>query len=263
VKLIKEDIVRINNIINYNEKNIVNEQGFFDSIEKGLGYLKKGASTLDPHLVIPILSVGSFFIPVVGPFLSLGLEFADAALYWKEGNKEMAGLALAFTIIPFGELVRKIPAVRGKSIKWLTEAVEKGVDGRQLTKLEKQAVEEIIENKGKLSKLAKREVLKTAFKASKNLTDKIGLIYKMAKTYRGSGLLSAVIQIGGIYYSYYRLLQIFGFIPGMSEEDMERIQEELSESITPKQEEELANKVSDAFIDVPEDKQVEILTNIK
>ena len=263
MKLIKEDIKRINSIINYNEKNIVNEQGFFDSLEKGFGYLVKGASALDPHLVLPILSVGSFFIPVVGPFLSLGLEFADAALYWKEGDKEMAGLALAFTIIPFGELIRKIPAVRGKSIKWLTEAVEKGVNGRQLTKLEKQAVEQIIDNTGDISRLAKREVLKTAFKTAKSLKDKIGLIYKMAKTYRGAGFLSTVIQIGGIYYSYYKLLKIFGYEPGMSEEEKKIAQEKISNSITPEEEEELANKLSEIWIDIPEDKQIEMLTNIE
>jgi len=64
------------------------------------------------HGLLDIAAIGVAFIPVVGPFLSIGLELGNAALYVSEGDNYSGGLALAFALIPGGQLIRRIPAVK-------------------------------------------------------------------------------------------------------------------------------------------------------
>ena len=58
-------------------------------------------NNLDPHTLMTVLAIGTAFIPVVGPFISAGIGLADAAMYYKEGDKTSAGVTAAFSMIPF------------------------------------------------------------------------------------------------------------------------------------------------------------------
>ena len=47
-----------------------------------------GAGTgLDTHTFMTLAQIATAFIPVAGPFISAGIGLADAALYYKEGDK--------------------------------------------------------------------------------------------------------------------------------------------------------------------------------
>jgi len=83
--------------------------------------LKKAETTLNnlnPHTIATIAQIGTAFIPFVGPLISAGIGLADAGLYYKEGDKNAAGLTAAFSMIPFvGKLVSKIPGVKELGVK--------------------------------------------------------------------------------------------------------------------------------------------------
>lgn len=69
----------------------------------------------DPHNLLTVLEIGAAFIPVIGPFLSAGFGFGNAALYWNEGKKEDAALSTFFAILPgLGTVGAKIAAKIGK-----------------------------------------------------------------------------------------------------------------------------------------------------
>ena len=290
-KLITEELRAITALMSYDRSKTLMEQPE-SVIDRRLGITRRNADALgmdvrdyekavfsggkiDPHILLPILSIGALFIPVVGPALSLGLELADAAFYLQEGDKEMAGLSLAFTIIPFGELVRQIPAVKGQTVKWLTQAIKKGKQGKSLSKLEQQAVIEVATNKKtieglskKHARLLKRDLLKNAFKASGSIKDKIGLMYKISKTYRGSGLLNLGLQIGGIFYTYDKLFEIYGYEEPnfledkLSDEEKSQEQEKIEKSWNVLDDNELNEKALEYFEKLTEEEQQEILDQI-
>jgi len=85
------------------------------------GELKKSETVLnnlDPHTIATIFQIGTAFIPFIGPFISAGIGLADAGLYYKEGDKNAAGLTAAFSMIPFaGKLAMKIPGVKQLGIR--------------------------------------------------------------------------------------------------------------------------------------------------
>jgi hypothetical protein len=58
-----------------------------------------GLENLDVHDLLTILQIGSFFIPIIGPFLSLGIGLGDAAIYYNEGEKGMAALVAGFSFL--------------------------------------------------------------------------------------------------------------------------------------------------------------------
>ena len=65
--------------------------------------------SLDPHTVSTIFAIGTAFIPLVGPFISATIGLADAGLYYKEGDKNAAGLTAALSMLPFaGGVILKI-----------------------------------------------------------------------------------------------------------------------------------------------------------
>jgi hypothetical protein len=88
-------------------------------------------NNLDPHTIATILQIGTAFIPVVGPFISAGIGLADAGLYYKEGDKNAAGLTAALSMLPFaGKVVSKIPGVAklgNKGMALLASKLSKGV----------------------------------------------------------------------------------------------------------------------------------------
>jgi hypothetical protein len=174
----------------------------------------KPLSKEDRHLLMDIAAVGTFFIPVVGPFLSLGIELANAGLYYSEGDKEGAGFALAFALIPMGELVGKIPAVKKLGRNGLASLIRKARTGGKLTKAETEAVEQINKNKKWLSLKSAKEASKIFIKGKlkkATLKDIVYGVYKYAKKNPNKfSLAKNGLVIGGIWYSYAKLVEIYG-----------------------------------------------------
>jgi hypothetical protein len=82
---------------------------------------------LSNHTLMTVLSIGTAFIPVAGPFISAAISLADASLYYKEGDNESAGLTAAFAMIPF---IGKIPGVKelgSKGMSLLASKLSKGI----------------------------------------------------------------------------------------------------------------------------------------
>lgn len=94
--------------------------------------------SIDPHTLAMVLGIGSAFIPVIGPFISAGIGLADAALYYKQGDSESAGLVAAFSMIPFaGKILSKIPGVKELGSKGMALLASKLSSGaKNLTKAE-------------------------------------------------------------------------------------------------------------------------------
>jgi hypothetical protein len=153
-------------ILLMHRKTLLNEQP--DSkmpfqVEK-FGYRQSDPSTLAPalkaqgeairnfpkHEVLAVLEIGSFFIPVVGPFLSAGLGMLDASIYAAEGDKETAGLTAGLTLLPLiGPIVKKIPGIKTlgtKGMEALSKKIAPGVEVA-LTPIEKEVAEGLAKEK--------------------------------------------------------------------------------------------------------------------
>ena len=209
------------------------------------------------HEILDVLAIGALFIPVFGPFVSLGIDLGNAALYYNEGDKEMAGLVAALSIIPGAEIARRFPAVKKYGIEFLTTALSKTKAGKPITTYEKKAIEEFIEQSsdGALSKAAKKGLRNTFRHAVEkklgklSLPQKIGVLYNYAMTYPGTKLASTIIQVGGISLTYFKLAEYFGFTNEPSNEEMMK---KISESWD--NDEQLQKDIVDSLLEM-DDKQ--------
>ena len=169
------------------------------------------------HGLIDIAALGAAFIPLVGPFISLGLELGNAALYASEGDKYTAGLSLAFTLIPAGQLIRRIPAVKQLGRNGLVTLLKKAKNPKlvkTLSKTETKALEEINKNSKWVMKTATTKLVISSFS---KLMDKLtlrGFVKFMMKWKRNNkikyALTNMTIQLGGIYYTYNQLADMLG-----------------------------------------------------
>jgi hypothetical protein len=191
------------------------------------------------HGLIDALAIATFFIPFVGPVISLGLEAGNAALYLSEGDDYQAGLAAAFALIPGGTVLKRIPGVKKFGEKFLIKTLSRArtlEQGRKLskplTKLEKEAIEAFSKNSDEIMKAAqagaKKEGLKvgaeaTAKTISKTLKNKISKlikdnfseviyrVHKYAKKHpKKFNLATAGLQVGTLWYSWDKLAEIYG-----------------------------------------------------
>ena len=169
------------------------------------------------HGLLDIAAVGAAFIPVVGPFISIGLELGNAALYVSEGDNYSGGLALAFALIPGGQLIRRIPAVKKLGRNGLATLLKKAKNPKlvkTLTKTEKEALEQINKNSKWVTLTAAKELSKKIAKASiqkMRLPQLVKFVYSFSKKYpKTYNITTMGLQIGGIWYSYDKLAQIYG-----------------------------------------------------
>ena len=107
-------------------------------------------NNLDPHTIATIFSIGTAFIPVVGPFISAGIGLADAALYYKEGDKNAADLTAAFSMIPFISMIPGVKQLGSKGMALLASKVAKG--SKSFTASEIQVLNAIKENESLIRK---------------------------------------------------------------------------------------------------------------
>ena len=171
------------------------------------------------HTLLDIASIGALFIPVFGPLLSLGLELANAGLYYSEGDDYMAGFSLAFSLIPGGELFAKIPAIKKLGRNGLADIIKKVRMNRRLTKDEMEVFQKIVKESDWISKTAKlnASILIKAQKILKrmNLKDLVYSVYKFSKKYPKTFNISKLgLSIGGVFYTFEKLAEIYGLKPG-------------------------------------------------
>ena len=119
-----------------------------------------------PHRILELMSIGTLFIPVVGPLVSLGLGFADSAIYMKEGKKKEAAVAAILAILPqVTEVVTAIPAVKQLGQKGMQALANKLAQNMELGLLEKRALEDIMRKKSLVYKAVQdytRKIVGTA-----------------------------------------------------------------------------------------------------
>lgn len=212
------------------------------------------------HEILDGLAIITFFIPVVGPLLSLGIEVGNASLYAAEGDNESAALAAAFALIPGGEYIRSIPAIKNVSKSAIIKIFQKANKGRALSNIDKEILEAIAENSRKIGRMAKLGALGKMLSAfgKLSLRQRLIVLYKLIKQVpgmggKGFGLINqGVIQIGGILYTVPKLFEIYG-IDG-SEPDSESI-DSLESAWGSANDEELNNTLEDAFNMLPEDER--------
>ncbi len=173
------------------------------------------------HGVLQVAALGTMFIPLVGPFLSLGLELADASLYYKEGNKYMAGLTLAFASIPTLQLILRIPSVKKitkQSLVKILNFMQFGPKSKiVLSQTEKEVAEQISKNSKWIRYTAALNLVKSSFS---KLLEKLSLknfVKFMMKWKKNNKIKYAIghglIQIGGVMYTYDKLAEMLGIGP--------------------------------------------------
>jgi hypothetical protein len=173
------------------------------------------------HGVLQVAALGAFFIPLVGPFLSLGLELADASLYYNEGDKYMGGLTLAFASIPSSQLILRIPAVKKitkQSLVKILKFMELGPKSKiVLSQTEKETAEQIAKNSKWIKYTSALNLVKTSFSVLLKKLSLRNFIKFMMKWKSNNKIKYAIghglIQIGGIMYTYDKLAEMLGIGP--------------------------------------------------
>jgi len=123
------------------------------------------------HGMNAVLEIVTAFIPLVGPFISVGIGGEDARLYWKEGDKLSAAVVAMFSLLPGLSL---IPGAKELGKKGMAKLFSKFIKGEKFTPLEDKVAKEL----GKESQLIKNEVDKVV-----DLTKKSNKPPKVARDY--------------------------------------------------------------------------------
>lgn len=201
------------------------------------------------HTLVDIAAIGAFFIPVVGPFISVGLELANAGWYMAEGDEYMAGFSLAFAIIPGGKLFTKIPAVKKLGRDGLAKLLKKSASkSGKLTKLEKEAIEQLTKNSKWLKLNTRIEATKMALIAKlnrKQIKSIVRGVYDFYKKHpKKINFMGAGIELGGILYTYPKLAKIYGWEPKTPEDGNLPTEDEIPNTLPSKaSEEEIAKSL--------------------
>ncbi len=185
---------------------------------------KEPLTSEEKHNYLMAISLVGVFIPFVGPAISIAADVADAMLYYKEGDMYGAGMAMAFNVLPFGMLIKKIPGIQkigqsglGNLVKSVSEKLKNNVPVEKFTEVEKNVVNWFNKEKNVISKELKKEInqkLKTSISKifSKKLTKQF-LIMILKKTLQASAKFginigSLALNIGGVMYSYDKLYKL-------------------------------------------------------
>ena len=103
------------------------------------------------HNLLTVFNVASAFIPIVGPLISMGIGYADASLYYKEGDKKSAALVAVLSSLP---LISGLTSKLGLS-KWTVKSfallAKKMSVGSALTPIEMSVVKKLADNKDLIS----------------------------------------------------------------------------------------------------------------
>jgi hypothetical protein len=194
-------------------------QSAIAAMERQSQYIKDVTEFIEnnKHGILQVAAIGSLFIPIVGPAISLGLDLVDTSLYYSEGDNYMAGFSLAFAMIPGSALIAKIPAVKQIGKKGLIKILKLASNPKSvktLNKVEQEAIEQITKNSKWITLTAAKEITKKMAKlvmVKIKLPEFVRLMIKFnIKNPIKSGILNAGLQIGGITYGWNQLANLYG-----------------------------------------------------
>ena len=122
-----------------------------------------GTGEGDIHSFMTVLQIGTAFIPLIGPFISMGVGLADATMYYNEGDTKTAGLIGVFSMIPgIGGLASKM-GLSSWTAKALGEIGKKISLGSKLSPVEVQVGKKVAQYKN----LIQQEIAKVGVSAAK------------------------------------------------------------------------------------------------
>jgi hypothetical protein len=120
---------------------------------------------ISDHTLRTVLSIGASFIPVIGPFVAVGISLYDAADYYSEGDTKNAGLTTMLAFLPgAASLFKKIPGIQQLGEKGMKILSDKLVKNIPLNKVEKEVMDGIVANKD----LVTQELSKITANTAKN-----------------------------------------------------------------------------------------------
>ena len=132
----------------------------------------KGSQPAD-HDLNQIFAFGALFIPVVGPFISIGIGLSDALAYANEGKDGEAGVSAFFALLPgIGSVVGKIPGIKQLGQKGMQALVTKLASKVPLNAVEQGVVTGINLNKELIKRETNNVVKNIASKAVGKMTSK-------------------------------------------------------------------------------------------
>jgi hypothetical protein len=172
----------------------------------------------EEHNIAMIASIAfSMFGGGIGQVFSLVFDAIDVGLYIEEGDYFMAGLAMMFAIIPFGDLMkaylRKYPGSKIFSKKVMTDILEKLKLKKPLTSDEKRFVDAVttakLQNKV-FWKMVREKIRMTIIGEKPNYV--VAFIFWLVKKgfLTGQFLLKWGLMIGGVFYSWYKISEWLG-----------------------------------------------------
>jgi hypothetical protein len=137
-------------------------------------------------------------------------------------------LATAFALIPGGQLIRRIPAIKKLGRNGMAKLLKKVRNpklAKTLSEIEKEVLESINKN-SKWAKLTAARQLskKMAYSVVSKITlpQLVKLVYSLSKKYPNTYNITSIgLQIGGIWYSYSKLAEIYGIKPKSPKTDKE------------------------------------------
>jgi hypothetical protein len=182
--------------------------------------IKEYFSTYDTHDWLSLIEITTGLlglIPTPASPILLGISAAagvsDAYVYYKEGDKYMAGIMLILSVIPGGELVsilKKTNVFSKKGSGYVAKLLKKSKAGKTLTEVEqkelKEVAETMTENAGEVKGLFKKGLKKSIVAYLKNKTPKwmANALARLIKTrvYKAS---KVVFKTGGLIYGFDKL----------------------------------------------------------
>ena len=214
--LTKENTTKIYNLISRK----MPTYKYIDPITKaGKGISKSAEETAkflyeNRHGTLQIIALTSMFIPLIGPAVSFAIELADASLYLAEGENYDAGLAFAFAMIPGAMLAKKgFQNLTKESLKNISKFYAKGPKFIKLSSEELKLAKLIeknstwIKNQSLLN--AAKHRLKAFYKNTK-LSKIVEIVNKFKiKNPKKALIFGLGIQIGGVWYTWAKLSEIF------------------------------------------------------
>lgn len=109
--------------------------------------------TMMPHEILTGLAFATSFIPIIGLLVSSGFMLIDSYAYYKQDNKQAAGLAGLFALLPgIGAIVTRIPIVKKLTANVAAKIASKIVNKQHLTPKEEVILHELIKNQDIIKK---------------------------------------------------------------------------------------------------------------
>ena len=175
----------------------------------------------EPHNIAMIASIAfSMFGGGIGQVFSLVFDALDVRLYIEEGDYFMAGLAMMFAIIPFGDLMkaylRKYRGAKNFTKKVMKDILEKLKLKKPLTPDEKKFVDAVTSAKQQNKvfwKMVREKIRMTIIGEKPNYVVAF-ILWLVKKGFLTSQLLVKWgLIIGGVFYSWYKIAEWLGISP--------------------------------------------------